>query len=188
MNKNQVRQLFKDKRKQLTADEITEKSIAIANQLLKLNIWDKEYYHVFLTIERLMEIETESILTLLMAKEKSIVVSRTDIDKGEMKHYLLNEETKLKESDWGILEPISGQLVPSKKIDVVFVPLLGYDKKGNRVGYGKGFYDRFLKQTTAEALLIGLSFFEPIDGEILMEETDVPMGIVVTPDNIIYCE
>ena len=61
-----------------------------------------------------------------------------------MTHFLLTDNTKIKKNQYNIPEPINGLEVPTKKIDVVFVPLLAFDKKGNRVGYGKGFYDKFL--------------------------------------------
>ena len=69
----------------------------------------------------------------------------------------------------------------TNKIEVVFVPLLGYDLKGNRVGYGKGFYDRFLSECKPETLKIGLSFFEPEEliTDVFVE--DVKLDYCVTP-------
>lgn len=184
VEKKHARTLFREKRSQLTPHEIQEKSIEIANRLLQLPIWDCNVFHVFLSIERLKEVDTESILTLLMAKDKKIVVSRTDFEKREMIHYAVNENTKFKKSEWGICEPIEGELVKSTEIEVVFVPLLACDFKGNRVGYGKGFYDRFLLNCSEKAIFIGLSFYEPIVEEILSEPTDVKLHRVVTPNKI----
>ena len=79
---------------------------------------------------------------------------------------------------------IDGIKIPTSKIEVVFVPLLAFDKKGNRVGYGKGFYDRFLSECNPETIKIGLSFFEP---EELIEdvfENDVKLDYCVTPDEV----
>jgi 5-formyltetrahydrofolate cyclo-ligase len=96
-----------------------------------------------------------------------------------MSHLLLTENTRIQKNKYGIPEPLDGIEVPLAKIEVVFVPLLAFDTMGNRVGYGKGFYDRFLKKTTA--LKIGLSIFEP---EAQIEDVlpeDVSLDYCVTP-------
>jgi 5-formyltetrahydrofolate cyclo-ligase len=80
-----------------------------------------------------------------------------------MTHYLLTDSTTIKKNPYHIPEPIDGIEVPDAKIDVVFVPLLAYDKQGNRVGYGKGFYDNFLSKCKPETIKIGLSFYPPED-------------------------
>ena len=69
-------------------------------------------------------------------------------------------------------------------IDVVFIPLLAYDAKGHRIGYGKGFYDRFLQQCKPETLKIGLSFFEAETSIIPHEFTDISLDFCVHPKGI----
>ena len=84
----------------------------------------------------------------------------------------------------GIPEPVDGLEVPASKLDVVFVPLLAFDKKGHRVGYGGGFYDRFLKSCKKDVLKIGLSFFLP---ELEIEDIhsdDIPLDFCVTPGEV----
>jgi 5-formyltetrahydrofolate cyclo-ligase len=101
-----------------------------------------------------------------------------------MTHFLLTDNTKFQKNEYNIYEPVDGIEVPSSKMDVVFVPLLAYDKSGNRVGYGKGFYDKFLSQCKAEVVKIGLSFFEP---EELIEDvspSDIKLDYCVTPETI----
>src|SRR5690606_29706561 len=106
-------------------------------------------------------VNTDYLLHILQGKDKSIVASKADFEKGEMAHFLLQENTVLKASEYGIPEPISGIELSPELLDVVFVPLLAYDKIGHRVGYGKGFYDRFLAKCNKNAVFVGLSFFEP---------------------------
>jgi 5-formyltetrahydrofolate cyclo-ligase len=161
MNKQELRIKYKALRKQLSETDIETRSLAIANLVLKLDIWDKTYFHVFLPITTLHEVNTEFILHLLSGKDKEIVVSKSNFETREMTHFLLTDNTKIKKNEYNIPEPVDGLEVPATKIDVVFVPLLAYDKKGNRVGYGKGFYDNFLSQCKPDVLKIGLSFFEP---------------------------
>ena len=142
MLKKELRKKYKELRQGLSPATIENKSLAIANQLLSIDIWDKTYFHLFLTIEEQKEIDTEFILQILAGKDKEIVVSKCDFTTLKMTHYLLTDNTRFKKNDYNIPEPIDGIEVPVSKIDVVFVPLLAFDKKGNRVGYGKGFYDK----------------------------------------------
>ncbi|MDY0089556.1 MAG: 5-formyltetrahydrofolate cyclo-ligase [Flavobacteriaceae bacterium] len=184
MLKKELRQKYKTLRQELSEEQIEEKSLAVANRLLSLDIWDKTYFHLFLTIERHKEIQTEFVLQILVGKDKEIVVSKSDFATGEMTHFLLTENTKFINNDYGIPEPVNGLEVPVSKIDVVFVPLLAYDKKGNRVGYGKGFYDRFLQKCRPDVIKIGLSFFEPEEQIKDISPDDVKLDFCVTPDGV----
>lgn len=183
-SKKELRTQYKNLRKELTPDEMEEKSLAIANNLIALPIWDKTYYHVFLPIEEQKEVNTEYVLHVLSGKDKEIVVSKSDFETGEMTHFLLTDNTKIKKNAYNIPEPVSGLSVPSATIDVVFVPLLAFDLLGNRVGYGKGFYDRFLAGCKPDIIKIGLSFFE---AESLIEdvfEADVKLDYCITATEV----
>jgi 5-formyltetrahydrofolate cyclo-ligase len=184
MNKNELRQKYKALRNQLSTEEIEDKSLAIANRLLSLDIWEKTYFHLFLTIEEQKEVDTEFILQILAGKDKEIVVSKSDFETHEMTHYLLTDNTKFKKNEYNIFEPVDGLEVPVSKIDVVFVPLLAIDKNGNRVGYGKGFYDNFLSKCKPETIKIGLSFFEPEEIIDDVFKTDIRLDYCVTPFGI----
>lgn len=180
-NKKELRLHYKNLRKQLSENDIEEKSLAIANNLITLPIWDKTYYHVFLPIEEQKEVNTEYILHLLSGKDKEIVVSKSDFETRGMSHFLLTDNTKIKKNEYNIPEPVNGLPVPSETIDVVFVPLLAFDILGNRVGYGKGFYDKFLSECKAETIKIGLSFFESEDQIEDVFESDVKLDYCITP-------
>lgn len=184
MNKKYLRQKAKTDRQKLSQEEIEDKSLAVANQLLRLDIWDKLYYHLFLTIEEQKEINTEYILQILAGKDKEIVISKCDFEALSMTHFLLTDNTKIRKNSYNVPEPVDGIEVPDVKIDVVFVPLLAYDKQGNRVGYGKGFYDNFLSKCKPETIKIGLSFFTPEEIIEDVSESDVKVDFCVTPDAI----
>ena len=185
MNKKELRKKYKELRSQLSANELEELSLAIANQLLKMAIWQKTYYHLFLPIEKQNEINTEYILQILAGKDKEIVVSKCDFASGLMTHYLLTDNTKIATNSYGIPEPVDGLEVPISKIDVIFVPLLAFDTNGHRVGYGKGFYDRFLSECKPETIKIGLSFFEAEDSIEGVLTSDIRLNFCVTPTNIV---
>lgn len=184
MNKKTLRSKYKTLRQSLTQEEIEDKSLAIANQLLQINIWDKLYYHVFLTIEEQKEINTEYILQILAGKDKEIVISKCEFATLGMTHFLMTDNTKIKKNSYNVPEPITGLEVPDSKIDVVFVPLLAYDKQGNRVGYGKGFYDNFLSKCKPETIKIGLSFFTPEDSIEGISSNDIKLDFCVTNNHI----
>ncbi len=181
MTKKEARIKYKNLRKNLTAEERDQQSCAIANQLLQLPIWDKQYFHVFLSITEHFEVDTEYILHILAGKDKEILISKSNFDSREMTHYLLTDGTKIKKNHYNIPEPVDGIIVPDSKIDVVLVPLLAFDKNGHRVGYGKGFYDRFLSKCKPEVITIGLSFFEAEDEILDVFESDVKLELCVTP-------
>ena len=192
MDKKEARKKSNEARKQLSQEEIEDKSLAIANQLLRMDavpslrlVWDKLYYHLFLTIEEQKEINTEYILQILAGKDKEIVISKCDFATLGMTHFLLTDNTKIKKNSYNVPEPVDGLEVPDAKIDVVFVPLLAYDKQGNRVGYGKGFYDNFLSKCKLETIKIGLSFFPPEEKIEDVSENDVKLDFCVTPEGII---
>lgn len=184
MVKSELRKKYKSLRKSLSESEIDSGSLAIANQLLKLNIWDKSFYHIFLTIEEQKEVNTEYILNILSGKDKNIVVSRSNFSDYSMSHVLLNDSTTIKKNANNIPEPVDGIPIASEVIDVVFIPLLAFDKLGNRIGYGKGFYDRFLAQCKAETLKIGLSFFEAHKEDFEISPSDIALDYCITPKNI----
>jgi 5-formyltetrahydrofolate cyclo-ligase len=182
MLKAELRTKYKALRKQLTFDEIMNDSLAIANNCLYLPIWDKTYFHLFLPIEAQKEVNTEFLLQILAGRDKEVVVSKSDFESGTMTHYLLTDNTKLKVNEYGIPEPVDGLEVPANKIDVVFVPLLAYDKKGNRVGYGKGFYDTFLSECKPDVIKIGLSYFDPEETISDLNDHDIRLDFCVTPE------
>ena len=182
MNKTELRTQYKALRKNLSKVEIEEMSLAIANEVLALDIWDKTYFHVFLPIEEQKEVNTEFLLHLLYGKDKEIVISKSDFTTRKMTHFLLTDNTKIKKNEYNIPEPVDGIEVPSSKIQVVFVPLLAFDTKGNRVGYGKGFYDQFLAECQPETIKIGVSFFEAENTITDVFEKDVQLDFCITPE------
>ena len=184
MNKTELRVKYKALRQSLSEDEVEEMSVAIANKVLELTIWDKTYFHVFLPITEQKEVNTECILHLLSGKDKEIVVSKSDFASRNMTHFLLTDNTKIKKNKYNIPEPIDGIEVPVTKIDVVFVPLLAFDKTGHRAGYGKGFYDKFLTECKPETIKVGLSFFEAEEKIEDVFESDVKLDYCVTPNGV----
>ena len=184
MNKKDLRLKYKAWRAALSQEAIEDKSLAIANQAVKSALWEKLYYHIFLPITEHKEVDTEFLLQVLHGKDKEVLVSKSNFETRKMIHFLMTDNTKFKKNEYNIPEPVDGIEVPSVKIDVVFVPLLAFDKKGNRVGYGKGFYDNFLAECKPEVLKIGLSFFEAEEEISDVFESDVKLDFCITPEKV----
>ena len=182
LTKLALRKSFLKKRLALSGQEHEDKSFAIANNCLTLPIWHLEYYHIYLPIKAKAEIDTTLILTLLQGKDKQVILPRT---KGsELEHILLTDITKLKINGLGIPEPEKGIKISPEQIDVIFLPLLAWDKRGNRLGYGKGFYDNFLSLCRKNTIKVGLSFFDPVEKIIDIHSKDIQMDFCVNPEGI----
>ena len=183
MTKSELRTKYKSLRSELSINEVEELSLKIANKVLELPIWNATYYHIFLPIIERNEVNTELLLHILQGKDKSVIVPKANFKTGELTHILLQENTSLSIASYGIPEPKSGIEISPANIDVVFVPLLAFDKRGKRIGYGKGFYDRFLAKCNQNTIFVGLSFFEA-EENIPHEIIDIPLHFCVTPQNL----
>ena len=184
MTKSEIRKKYKLLRSYLSVEEIAQLSIKITDQLQDLAIWDKSYYHLFLPIKKFKEVETKYLFHRLQKKNKAVVASKSNFDLLTMRHFLLNTPAVISTNKFGIPEPEGGCELPAEVVEVIFVPLLAFDIHGNRVGYGKGFYDIFLSQCNPLALKIGLSFF---DAELQIDDVnsnDVRLNFCVTPNQI----
>lgn len=188
MNKSSLRKYYLTKRKTLSHAEVQTKSEQIKDLFFQeINLETVKYLHVFLPIKKQNEIDNYLIINKLQEiySNIQIVVSRIIPSTFEMQHFLFEEEN-LTENHWGILEPSGENLVEIQpnQIDLVIIPLLIFDQQGNRVGYGKGFYDRFLQQCRPETIKIGICLEDPIEQIEDVNEFDVKMDFCITPTNI----
>lgn len=108
----------------------------------------------------------------------------SDFKHHTMQALLVNDDTDYKVNQYGIAEPLEGEPVAPEEIDLVLVPMLAFDRKGYRLGYGKGFYDRYLSKCRPDLVKLGLCYFEPV-GEIPgIDQYDVPLNACITPERI----
>ncbi|XLS28933.1 5-formyltetrahydrofolate cyclo-ligase [Flavobacteriaceae bacterium M23B6Z8] len=184
LSKTQLRQKYKVLRSALTEADISSASIKISNLSLTLPIWDFTYYHIFLPIEKNNEIDTTYLISILQGKDKEVVVPKSNFANNSLMSILMTDNTRFEISDYGIPEPVNGIPLPTENLQVVFVPLLAFDKNGNRVGYGKGFYDRFLSECEEGIVKIGLSFFNPEEEIAEVSSFDISLDYCITPDKI----
>lgn len=181
MNKKEIRQFYKQKRGELTEQERETASLKIYNQVRELFDLTTKNVSIFLPIQRFQEINTWHFLKELKRTHFFLpVVKGPDL----LVHIGYENPNQIEVSQWGIPEPIYGTEVEPNLFDYVLVPLLAIDKKGYRVGYGKGFYDQFLRQCNANCKFIGLSYFDPIDQIIDLHEADVPLHYCITSSQV----
>lgn len=168
-------------------------TVATLNEQLLVGVQQLDFNgirlaHVFLPISEKNEVDTWQMVKWLREHQPAMswALSRSDLKTGVMQHYLWKTNTILVKNKFGIPEPDHGEEVALHDIDLVFVPLLAFDRKGQRVGYGKGMYDRFLKQCRPDVRTIGLSFFGPVPVIENADAWDIPLRTVVTPDHIYH--
>lgn len=187
MQKQYLRKEFLQKRKALTEAEVEGFSKKIHDWFFRsIPVHAYATIHTFLPIKRNNEIDTWLIINTLQKDFATDIVIPRSHEDGTMSHYLLTKDTIFEENKWRISEPSPvGSLQSSVfNIDLVLIPLLCFDKKGYRVGYGKGYYDRFLAECRPDVMKIGLSIFEPVDEISDVNEFDVKMDYCITPNKI----
>ena len=186
MTKNTLRRIYKEKRKQISSKEKQIWTDLILINFQKLELPFINCVHTYLAIGNQNEIETDNIIRFLKFIYPGIttVVPKINLDEGEMKHYIFNDDVEMKANDFGIIEPIKGEKIDARQIDLVLTPLLAVDCVGFRVGYGKGFYDKFLRQCRRDVIKIGLSFFEPVELIEDINSFDIPLNYCITPNSV----
>lgn len=181
LSKQECRSLFSSKRIEVTPNQLRVASEAISNLLFThFNLYEKSI-SLFLPIERKKEINTYIILEQAMALDAIIGIPKANFETNEMKHFVYEGPEQLELSDQLIPEPKFGKSLANSKFDFVIVPLLAFDKKGYRVGYGKGFYDKFLSKCAPHCQFIGLSIFESIDEISDTHPSDIRLHHCITP-------
>jgi 5-formyltetrahydrofolate cyclo-ligase len=166
-------------------DEVQAKSKAINQQFLT---WlgekgEIQHFHLFFPIDRFNEVNTFYIKDSLEREGKTLYTSQVNKTNTELETLKLPADAAFFLDEWGIPVPQESIQVSPNKLEVVFVPLLAYDKAGHRVGFGKGFYDIFLSKLKPEVIKIGLSFYEPVES-ITPEAHDIALDYCITPEKV----
>ena len=183
--KTELRQEYRQLRKQLSGAEVNDLSQKIAKQVG--NWLDGQeslmQFHLFFPIAKFNEVNTFYLQQLLEQRGKTLYTSQVNREEDRLDTLLLPSEAAFFLDEWGIPVPQESLRVPTTKIQVVFVPLLAYDSYGHRLGFGKGFYDKFLSSLEQSVIKVGLSFF-PAEEAIPTEPHDVPLDYCITTDRI----
>jgi len=187
MDKETLRNQFLKKMASLSTGELEDKSQSIAAQLFQnFDIQSQEALHIFLSIARHNELNTFHIINRMLKDfpQVKIGVPKSDFKALTMTSYEYTLDSKMKINKLGIPEPQNGRVILPEEYTMVLVPLLCFDEKGYRVGYGKGFYDRYLKQMNSNTIKIGLSLFPPVKLITDTSDWDVQLDYCITPEKI----
>lgn len=188
MTKKEARAYFKQKRLELSPSELFMRSEQICNAVFSNFQLEGKTISLFLPIERQKEINTYIILEKGVAIGTNVSLPKTIERSHSLKHYLYESQNQLALSELGIPEPTSGKLIKPETLDYVFVPLLAVDKTGHRIGYGKGYYDRFLLKCSSKCQFIGLHLFDEFIEIEDVDTHDVQLDYCITPTKIIRFE
>jgi 5-formyltetrahydrofolate cyclo-ligase len=184
--KKDIRKIYKDKRQQLLHAQKEKLDDLLLIQFQKLPLPSLHVLLSYWPINAFNEINTHTITDFIEFRNPGIRITypTTDFITHTMTAILTDEDTEFSENMYGITEPIATEKIANDQIDIVLIPLLAFDTRGYRVGYGKGFYDKFLADCNKDALKIGLSYFEPLDSIEDVDAHDIKMDHCITPDKI----
>lgn len=181
MTKAQLRKIYRQRRELLSAAEKNKLEDLILIQFQKVAIEVPELIMTYASCATLHEYDPALVEGFCLFRNPFTVFAYPSIQKAGMAAFKVNEETIFASNTFGIDEPVNGIPVDNKEIAMIFVPLLAFDKAGYRVGYGKGYYDRFLGTCRPDILKIGFSFFEPEEKIDDADMHDIPLDLCITP-------
>lgn len=190
MDKQTLRKVYLEKRKTLSTAEYDRRNQLLTEQLLALiNKKAFKNIHIFLPIISQREPNTFPLIYQLWENhpEINVITSISDLNTPEMQHYRIDKQVIIQPNKWGIPEPQNAYLFPINEIDCVLTPMVVGSKTGNRIGYGKGYYDRFLAKCNSTTKFVGISLSPFLDGSLYSDQYDIPMNVMVNPFQTIYC-
>lgn len=182
MLKADIRKIYKEKRRELSDAEKYKLEDLLLIQFQQSGIGIPTRIMTYAGSSKLHEIDPSLIMRYCHFINPEVVFYYPVIHEEEMFPVITDENTLFQLNAFGIEEPVDGTEVEEEDIDMVIVPLLAFDTKGNRVGYGKGYYDRFLINCREDCITVGLSYFEAMDEVIDADSFDVPLLYVITPN------
>lgn len=184
--KSNFRKEVLSKRLSLTQDTVTKKSIQITSNLLTLDCISKAK-HIMVYLDFRNEVSTDLLIQELLHQNIHVSCPITDIKtRNLIPIEIHNLDKDICIGAYKIREPKSPSIpLPIERIDVVIVPLVAASFDGHRLGYGGGYYDRFLSKIRSDTITIGLAYEMQVFDTIPTEEHDVKLNYIVTENRIL---
>ncbi len=179
--KKQLRTLIKQRRSTLPMTSRAKMSQQIIQFLHEIDEFNQAK-SIFCYISYLDEVETQPLISRFLEQKLALAVPKI-MNKTEMLAVSLKDLSDLEPDKMGILTPKSNQAA-SGPYDIVITPGLGFTERGDRLGYGRGYYDRWFSKNEVKTK-IGIAFEVQLVDELPLEETDMPLDILVTEKRII---
>ncbi len=189
-DKKQIRDEILKLRSSLSHEEVADKSKKIFRKLLEMDIYLKSKI-IMCYMDFRNEVATREFIETSLLKGKRVMLPLVGKDADDNKVIIPCEikdlDSDLEKGVLGILEPKKEckRLSNPEDIDFIVVPGIAFDLFKNRIGYGAGYYDRFLKTTREDCLKVGIAFELQVLEEIKTEEHDVPLNVIITEKRVI---
>lgn len=182
--KQELRTELQRQRDRLSADIAAERSSRICSRILEMELFrTSKVIHSYVPIHQKNEVDTLPMIRGAFERGKEVVVPKV-VANHQLDHYRIEKLGDLESGKWGIPEPVRGTLVSPERLDLIFVPMLAGDIFKNRLGFGRGYYDRLLLKT--KAVKIGLLYhFQLFETPIPTDVFDIPMDLLVTEETIV---
>jgi 5-formyltetrahydrofolate cyclo-ligase len=182
--KQHIREVLLARRQNMLEEAWQLKSTQIINRLKRLSEFKRaEMIHCYVSMNERREVNTHSLIKELLESSKKIAAPVTQLKTGALKHIQLNDFDELQPNKWHVLEPVGCKEIAIEKLELVIVPMAGGDHHRNRIGYGKGFYDRFLQNVRCPS--VGLLFEQCLVEKLPVEPFDIQLTKIITEERII---
>ncbi|ABA89590.1 5-formyltetrahydrofolate cyclo-ligase [Syntrophotalea carbinolica DSM 2380] len=179
MPKKSLREIMLARRKHLAAEVCLGHSLRVQQRVLALPAFEQAKA-VALYSPIFNEVFTEEIFHEALHRGKTVAYPRVRGD--QLDFVLVASPQQLSPGAFGVLEPTGSATIPSSALDLVLVPGVAFDLEGNRLGYGKGFYDRVLCGSGRPALSVGLSFESQLVERLPVEDHDQCLDLLITEE------
>ncbi len=186
MNKVEARNFFRKQRSALTTYQVNRGQDLILIHFQQLSLPYVQFLHAYLPVYSNNEPDPTPLIDWLKFSNPGLQVVYPKINPQDysMQHILEDSNTCFEKNIYGILEPVEGTVIDPIDLDIIMIPMLGFDSLGNRVGYGKGYYDRFLANCKKDVIKVGLSFLSPIDCIADVDFFDKKLDFCITPERV----
>ena len=186
MRKTEIRKHFKEKRQALTDRDVNVYQDLLLIRFQELHLPYIHYLHAYIPKPDSKEPDPAPLVDWMQFRDPGLRMVYASINDADwsMKHFLFDENSAFRMNQFGIPEPTTGIELEPTQLDAVIIPLLAFDVNGNRVGYGKGYYDRFLANCREDVLKIGLSYFPPVYSIDDIENFDKKLDFCITPESV----
>lgn len=182
-SKSKIRKRILNVRNNMSKEDVKKNSNAIMDKITSLDIY-KQSKVVFIYMDFKNEVITSNLIKHMLSEKKRVVIPYTDSINTVLIPSEITKESDLKQNSFGYFEPKSILPVNIEEIDLVIVPGVVFDKNLNRIGFGKGYYDKILNRLKPSAKKVALAHDFQVLEDIPAEEHDVKMDMIITEKNI----
>ena len=185
MTKTELRNIYVQKRLSIHSKEKLKMDDLMLIQFQKLSFHDAEVLLSYWPLLKFAEPNTHLFSGYLRHMIPSLLISYPVINTNNtIQAVAINEDSVYKQNTFGIHEPVHGDFIDATSVDLIFMPMLVCDIRGNRVGFGKGYYDKYLASCRKDICRIAFSYFKPVDAIQDANTFDVPLNYCITPECI----